>query len=57
MIIQKAILDGFQRVIKVSTVFCGVLFADKQHNLDKRTMDEITEENMVKLILLEVSFG
>ena len=52
---QQSILDSFQRVIKMSTTFCGVLFEDKHHSLDKKTMDEIQEENMVKLILMEVS--
>ena len=51
---QRSILEAFQRVIKLSTVFCGVLFEDKHHNLDRKTMEEIQEENMVKLILLEV---
>jgi hypothetical protein len=56
-VIKSSLLTAFQRVIKMATTFAGVLFEDKQHNLDKKTMDEIQEENTVKLILLEVHFS
>ena len=44
--------DSFQRVVRVSSVFCGVHFADKQHSLDAKTMEEIQEENIVKLLIM-----
>ena len=51
---KASLLEAFQRVVKMATVFSGVLFEDKQHSLERRTMEEIQEENMVKLILMEV---
>jgi hypothetical protein len=35
---KNSLSQSFKRVLNISTVFCGVHFADKTHNLDKHTM-------------------
>ncbi len=39
--IQRCLSLAYQRVLRYSLVFAGALFADKQHNFDSMTIDEI----------------